>query len=288
MSAFEPTRRAFLAAGAATLTLGSGRLASAFDKAAASQYGPFKMGLQSYSLRGFTKGGKPDVDKALEVTKGLGLGVWEFYPAHFPVTADSDAIAGYKAKLAAAGVTTGGFGVNRFTKDHEANRKFFEFGKAMGVTYMSADPDPDAFDSLDKLVEEYGIAIGIHNHGPVGGGKMHRYATIESIEKAIKDHHEKIGVCNDTGHFLRTKIDPLDVVKAFGKRTYGVHLKDVKNATEFCLLGEGDLKLVEFLKALKALNYSHALAVEYEENPANPTADIEKCLEAARKAVAQI
>ena len=41
---------------------------------------------------------------------------------------------------------------------------------------------------------------------------------VESIEKAIKDHHEKIGVCNDTGHFLRTRIDPLDVVKAFGKQ----------------------------------------------------------------------
>ena len=31
---------------------------------------------------------------------------------------------------------------------------------------FSADPDPDSFDSLDKLCDEYKIAIGIHPHGP--------------------------------------------------------------------------------------------------------------------------
>ncbi len=31
---------------------------------------------------------------------------------------------------------------------------------------FSADPDPDSFDSLDKLCDKYKIAIGIHPHGP--------------------------------------------------------------------------------------------------------------------------
>ena len=35
-------------------------------------YKPFKMGLQSYSLRGYTRNGRPDVAKALAVTKELG------------------------------------------------------------------------------------------------------------------------------------------------------------------------------------------------------------------------
>ena len=55
-----------------------------------------------------------------------------------------------------------------FTKDHDANKKIFEFGKALGLKAFSADPDPDSFDSLDKLCEEYKIAIAIHPHGPQG------------------------------------------------------------------------------------------------------------------------
>ena len=55
-----------------------------------------------------------------------------------------------------------------FTKDHDENKKIFEFGKALGLKAFSADPDPDSFDSLDKLCEEYKIAIAIHPHGPQG------------------------------------------------------------------------------------------------------------------------
>ena len=40
----------------------------------------------------------------------------------------------------------------------------------------------------------------------------------------------KIGCCIDTGHFLRSREDPVDAAEAFAGRTYGVHLKDVKDA----------------------------------------------------------
>ena len=59
-----------------------------------------------------------------------------------------------------------GYGVVPLTKNVDANRKFFEFAKAMGLKYLSASPEPGCFDVLDKLVEEYDVAIGIHNHGP--------------------------------------------------------------------------------------------------------------------------
>ena len=104
-------------------------------------------------------------------------------------------------------------------------------------------PSADSFDILDKLVEEYGIAIGIHNHGP-----GHQYALIDNIAKAIKDHSPKIGCCVDTGHFLRSKEDPVRAVEVFGSRVYGVHLKDVKNAETFTILGQGDLRTIDLLR----------------------------------------
>lgn len=277
------TRREALAAGLATAgALAAGRavaVAAAAAEPSPGPYGPFKMGLQSYSLRGLTTDGKADLDKALRATRELGLHYWEAYPAHIPT--DAARAAEYKARCAEQGVTVIGYGVVHFGKDHDANRKFFEFAKAMGLGYLSADPEPGAFESLDKLVEEYGVAIGIHNHGP-----GHRYAKIDTIAEAIKDHHPKVGCCVDTGHFLRSREDPVRAVEVFGKRVYGVHLKDVKGATEFTVLGQGDLRTADLLKALARNRYDYCLAIEYEEHPDDPAGEIRACLEAARKAAA--
>ncbi len=125
--------------------------------------------------------------------------------------------------------------------------------------------------------------IGIHNHGP-----GHRYAKIETIAKAIKDHHPKIGCCIDTGHFLRSKKTRCDAVEAFGKRVYGVHLKDVKDAKTFTVLGKGDLRTVDLLKALARNKYNYCLAIEYEENPESPLDDIKACLAEAARAIAEV
>ena len=274
------TRREAIGAGLAVAgALSTGRRLDAAP--AAGDYGPFKMGLQSYSLRGLTAGGKPDLGKALRATRDLGLSYWESYTAHIPV--DPARAAEFKKRAADEGVSVIGYGVLHFNKDHDANRKVFEFARAMGLGYLSADPDPDSFTSLDKLVDEYGVAIGIHNHGP-----GHRYAKIDTIAGVIKDHHARIGCCVDTGHFLRSREDPVRAVQVFGKRTYGVHLKDVKNATEFTVLGKGDLRTADLFKELAKVRYDYCLAIEYEEHPDNPIEDIRECLAAARKAAGSL
>ena len=272
----SPSRRDFLATGlgvAGALALG-GRAALG-GLATADPYGPFKMGLQSYSLRNFK------TEEALAKTKELGVHYWESYSAH--TNPDPAKASEYKSLAAASGVEVIGFGVSGFSKDHDKNRKLFEFGKALGVGYLSADPTPDAFDSLDKLTEEFGIAIGIHPHGPGS-----RWVKIDQINAAIKNHSDKIGICLDTGHLLRSKEDPVRAVEVFGKRIYGVHLKDVKAAKTFTILGEGDLNLTTLLQKLAQLNYSYCLALEYEENEKDPIADIQKCLDATKAAIAKI
>jgi sugar phosphate isomerase/epimerase len=277
------TRRRVLAAGCAALgaaALGGATGRAADDKEGA--YGPFKMGLQSYSLRGYTRDGRPDLEKALAATRELEVRYWEAFPAHIPMTTEPLQIMTLKKQLETAGVTLMGYGVVHLGTDQAANRKIFEFAREMGIKYVSASPEPGSFDDLDKLVEEFGVAVGIHNHGPGD-----RYAKIETIEKAIKDHHPKIGCCVDTGHFLRSREDPVHAVEAFGKRVYGVHLKDVKDATTFTLLGKGDLRTVDLLKALARNHYEYCLAIEYEENPENPLDDIKACLAETRRAIAE-
>jgi sugar phosphate isomerase/epimerase len=239
------------------------------------------MGIQSYSLRAY------DLDEALAKSRDLGLAYWESYSKHFPLTDDTQKLAGYKEKLAGSGIKLMAYGVQPFSKDTDANRKQFEFAKAMGITVISADPIPESFDNLDKLVEEYAIYVAIHNHGPGS-----RYSTIEDVSRALMNHHERIGACVDTGHFLRSDVDPVEAIEVFATRTYGVHLKDVKalpgGNKQFTILGKGDLKLVDCLKQLKKLKYDQCLALEYEENEKNPIDDIRQCLVAVVEAVKRV
>ena len=155
-----------------------------------SPYVPFKMGIQSYSLRHY------DFDEALKKSRELGLKYWESFSKHIPITDAPAALTDAKKKLADSGITLLAYGVQRFTKSTDENRKQFEFARTMGINSISADPDPDSFDSLDKLVDEYKINIAIHNHGP--GDK--KYGKIAQVAAAIRNHHERIGACVDTGH----------------------------------------------------------------------------------------
>jgi len=276
----KSTRRDALKAGLATagaLALGTRGVGLAFaaETADSSAYGPFKMGIQSYSLRHFK------LHEAMKLTKELGLHFWEAFPGH--IAADPSEAKEDREHAEEHGIKVVGYGVSGFSADHAANRKLFEFAKAMGIEYLSADPSADSFDSLDKLTEEFGVNIGIHNHGP-----GHQYATIDGIAKAIKGHSDRIGCCIDTGHFLRSKEDPVRAVEVFGKRIYGVHLKDVKDAKTFTVLGKGDLRLNDLLKGLARLKYKYCLALEYEEKEAEPMDDLRACLEAVKKAVAAI
>lgn len=272
------TRREALAAGlAAAGALAIGTRARAALAPEGGPYGPFKMGLQSYSLRAFPRA------EALAKTKELGVAYWESYRDHVPVTTDPGEVARLRREAGEAGVSVVGYGVIKFTRDHEANRKIFDFARAMGIAYLSADPDPDSFESLDELVKSHNVGIGIHNHGP-----GHRYGTIESISKAIRGHHPKVGCCIDTGHFLRSREDPLRAAEVFEGRIFGVHLKDVKDAKEFTVLGKGDLKTADLLRALHRQHYQDCLALEYEENKSAPMDDIRACLAEVRRAVASL
>ncbi len=238
----------------------------------ASNLFPFQLGIQSYSLRAFS------IVDALARTRQLGLRYWESYSAHVPI--ELAKVDECKQLAAEAGVSITGFGVIPFTADHEANRGYFEFAKALGVAYLSADPTPDAFDSLDKLVADYGVGIGIHNHGP-----GHHWEKIATIHDAIKEHNPKIGCCIDTGHFLRSKEDPVEAARVFAGRIFGVHLKDVKDATIFTVLGKGDLQTADLLAELARQEYGYCLALEYEENPEDPMAEIRDCLGALKAAM---
>jgi len=283
MRSQDISRRLFVgAAGAATCAMLSRvQRAQGAQRAKGTDTKDLYLGLQLYSLRGYP------VDEALQHAKDLGFKYVEFYGGMFPTNADAVAIAGMKKKVADLGLTISAHGVNEFGGDASVNRKVFEFAKAAGIPTITADPSPEAFESLDQLVKEFDIQIAIHNHGP-----KHRYNKVIDVLRAIEGHDDRIGACADLGHFIRSGEQPTEVIRLLKGRLYGIHLKDFKEMqekTQGVILGRGHLDVPAVFAALKQVDFpsTGAISLEYEEHPDNPLADIRECMQVARDALAK-
>jgi inosose dehydratase len=275
------SRRDFLKISSAALGASFGTSALRAFADDSPKPGHLELGVQSYTLRGFP------ADKAIQMAHDLGFEHIEFFESHFPTNSPPDKIEAMKQKMAGLNMRISAHGVDGFGKDHDANRKLFEFAKQAGIKNLSADPSEDSFDSLDKLVAEYDIRIAIHNHGPGA-----RYDKIADVLKAIKGHDKRIGACADLGHYIRSGEDPIKAITLFEGRLYGIHLKDFdepKKDAKGVILGKGHLDVVGVYKALKKVNFpaDGALSLEYEENPLNPVPDVKECVAIAREAEAK-
>lgn len=289
MTGHSLNRRQFVQASAmGALGLALPAVVHADDKKA-DAFGGFTLGVQSYSFREF------DTEQALKRTKDLGLHFVEFYQKHAPSGAKPEQIQALLKLCKEYDVTPIAFGVQRFSKNHDDNKKMFDFGKALGIKTFSADPDPDSFDSLDKLCDAYKISIAIHPHGPAGKG-LHRWYSAQVIMKAVKDHHPLIGSCLDTGHLIRSaqapfneKLDPAEQVRIMGARNFGMHLKDHDNAKKTDVVyGKGVLDVPGVLKALRDVKFKGYISIEYEANPKDPSADMRACVEVFKESVKKL
>lgn len=288
MMPYVPSRRDFhrtIAAAVASCAIPSLSFGRADD------FAGFKVGAQSYTFRKFK------LEQAVKKIADAGLHYAEFYRGHVPVESTPEQIKAVLSLCKDNGVTPIAFGVESFSKAHDANKKKFEFGAALGIKSLSADPEPDeeCFKSLDKLCEEYKIAIAIHPHGPSGKGR-HRWWSAETILKAVKDHHPLVGACLDTGHLIRMgqlgeKLDPAQQVKVMGARNFGIHLKDHNNEKKTdVIFGKdgGVLDIGALLKALKEVKFEGSLSIEYEAKADEPSEDVKACVAVVKEAAKKL
>jgi sugar phosphate isomerase/epimerase len=253
-------------------------------------YAGFAMGIQSFSLRHYT------LPAALEIVAALGLSRVELIPetklgpfgfdGHLPVDARPRALDAALAACSERGISIAAHGVNA-VRDAEAARALFAFAQRARVPVLTIMPSDDALPELDALcAANPGVRLAIHNHGP-----HLPWETVDEILAALGGRHPSFGACVDTGHFIRSGIDPAEAIRRFGARVHGVHLKDfVAEGTlaEGCILGDGKLDLGAVFLALREIEFAGALSLEYEENPENVVPDLSACLEAASEAAERV
>ncbi len=244
----------------------------------------WRLGCQAYSFNRFT------FFEAVDKTASMGLKVIEAYPGQklspdmpnvtFDHNMSDEAMAAAKDKLKSAGVTLVNYGVvgpdGKSMTDEAAWRKIFDFAKKMGIETIVSEPKPEAFTLLDKLTEEYGINIAIHNHP-----KPSFYWNDEKILEVCKGHSKRIGACADTGHWLRSGINPLEAIKKLEGHIISFHFKDLNEASRDAHdvpWGTGVADVKALLTEIKRQNLKAVFSIEYEYHWEDSVPEITECV----------
>ena len=229
-----------------------------------AQSAGIKLGVASYSLRNFPR------DKAIEMTKSLGVRYINFKSMHLPYDAAPAEIALARQQLAAAGLELVGGGMITFETDTDDGvRKYFDYAKAAGMPLMVSTCKAGTLPRIEKFVKQYDIKVAIHNHGPEDPDFPSPY----DVLKAVKGMDPRIGLCIDWGHTARTGTDVVRATADAGPRLLDMHakdLRDLKIAESQCTVGEGKMPTAQIFRQLEKMNYPGYVNLEYEIEPDNP------------------
>ncbi len=142
-------------------------------------------------------------------------------------------------------------------------RRTFDFAKELGIGILVAEPPFEAYDMLEKLCDEYQIYLAVHNHPAPS-----KYWNPETLLGLVKGRSRRIGACADTGHWVRSGLNPVEVLKKFEGRLISLHLKDVsdfgRKEAECVPWGTGKGDLGGILQELRRQQFKGLFAIEYE------------------------
>jgi sugar phosphate isomerase/epimerase len=269
---FRTTRRGLFGGSAAVLAswkLGSGATTPAAHSEA------LKLGVASYSFRKFSRA---EMIKGLQT---LGIKYVNVKDVHLPMAASMAEIAQAKKEFEDAGIQVVGVGnvsLRGKTAGEDSIHSAFEYAKALGSPVMVMAPAHDNLDKIEKAVKEYDIKAAIHNHGPED---KDWFPTPESVMKAVKGMDQRMGLCIDIGHTVRTGADVVEAVREALKagRLHDMHTKDLKDLTDKdsqVSVGDGVIPIVAIFKELEKGHYKGYLNHEYEIHADDPIPGMQK------------
>jgi sugar phosphate isomerase/epimerase len=164
------------------------------------------LGVQSYCFRHFK-----DNAQVAQLVRECGLDKIELCAVHADFGDESSfdkVIETYRA----AGVQIVSIGVQGANGEEEKERNYFEFARRAGANHMSvhfgAQTFPDCYRVSEKLSQEFGVYVGIHNHGG-----YHWLGNSEMLSRVFSDTNERIGLCIDTAWALDAKQNPVQMAE---------------------------------------------------------------------------
>jgi sugar phosphate isomerase/epimerase len=245
------------------------------------QTGGIALGCQAWSFKEFT------VLEAIDKTAAAGGKVIEFFPGQklspdqpelkFDQNATDEMIATVKARLEKDGVRAVNYGVTSIPKDEAGARKIFEFAKKLDL-YGITTESVDAIDTIEKLVKEYDIRVGFHDHPRRDKDPGYKMWDPNYIMSVVKDRDARIGSCADIGHWFHSGLDPVDFLKILQGRIISTHLKDEDSDFKVVPFGTGKINFPGVFAELKRQHFAGNASIEYEANWKNNVTDVAECV----------
>jgi len=235
------------------------------------------LGLASYSTRNYS------LDETMAMAKRLNIKKIAVKSMHMPLESSEEEISSIAEKVNKAGLHLYGAGVV-YMKSVEEVENAFRYAKAAKMEVIIGVPNHDLLGLVETKVKETDIKLAIHNHGP--GDEV--YPTPKVVYDKIKSLDPRIGLCIDIGHVKRLGLKPVENIKKYADRLYDLHLKDVDleaaegKSVEF---GRGLINLPAVLEALKEINYSGVMAIEFEKDADDVLPGLAECVGYARGAM---
>ena len=268
-------------------------VATAFDAANAlaenripDEYksGGFFIGCQAYTFNHFT------VFEAIEKTAQCGGKVIEFYPGQklskdeptvsWDHNASAEVQQKVKDKLVQHKLKAVNYGVVGIPSNETEARKIFEFAKAMGLRAVTTE-SVDAIDTIEKLVKEYDIMVGFHDHPKQPNNPNYRMWDPNYILSVVKDRDARIGSCADIGHWVRSDLNPVECLRILKGRIISSHMKDLHQAGHEghdVPFGSGVSGIAGVLEELRAQNFAGNISIEYEYHWENSSPEVAQCI----------
>jgi sugar phosphate isomerase/epimerase len=250
------------------------------DDEAAERLG-WRLAVQAWTFRDRT------AFEAIDTAHALGIRYIELFPGQKLAPAHGDAKVAVDmpdelrselldhAKQARVRIVN--FGVVEIGKDEAAARKLYAFGKALGLETLTCEPEPDAWDLVEKLSDEFKINAACHDHP-----KPSRYWNPDTVLAAVKGRSKRLGACADTGHWPRSGLDTVECLHKLDGRIVSMHFKDIAPADKTGVdqpWGTGNGNARAMLEELRRQGFRGVIAVEYETGTGKELeANVQKCI----------
>lgn len=194
--------------------------------------------------------------------------------------ATDEMIAAVQARLQQDGIRAVNYGVVPITNDEAQARQIFQFAKKLGL-YGITTESVESIDVIEKLVKEYDIHVGFHDHPRRPKDSSYKMWDPNYILSVVKDRDPRIGACADTGHWVRSGLEPVDCLRILNGRIMSAHLKDLNekspNAHDVPY-GTGVSDIPGILKELKRQHFAGNVSIEYEYHWTNSLPEVAQCI----------
>ncbi|MCX7975328.1 MAG: DUF1080 domain-containing protein [Candidatus Aminicenantes bacterium] len=229
---------------------------------------PFPLALQCWTFRKFS------FLETIEYAQKLGIKYLQAYPGQILSKDKPTTVFDHQLRpedlnfvlerLKQAGLELVAYGVVDLGRTREEKQKIFSFARQLGAYLIIAEPSEEYLAIIEPLLEDYGLFLAIHNHP-----EPSLYANPEKTLAVLKKSGNRIGLCADPGHWMRSGLKPAEVIKSFSGKIFDIHLKDRSNygvgpQVEDVPPGKGKVGLKEILEELTKQNYLGYLTLEYE------------------------